>query len=129
MPAPRQRRSFNPKREARPSQTRPGVEFGINLPGEFQSQTGSQALSDACDQRRGVCRRAVSIPNGKPGPLRLRIYARKSCERVVSIPNGKPGPLRRKSLILYGAYTPVSIPNGKPGPLRLGMKRRRTAWL
>ncbi len=38
----------------------------------------------------------VSIPNGKPGPLRLGRTRRQIHQRVVSIPNGKPGPLRRR---------------------------------
>ncbi len=60
---------FNPKREARPSQTRtasdPIPTFSL-----FQSQTGSQALSDllTAGVRSRLCN--VSIPNGKPGPLR-----------------------------------------------------------
>src|SRR5579883_1976052 len=60
---------FNPKREARPSQTResrkppPARE-------KFQSQTGSQALSDPVQMMYTQARSNVSIPNGKPGPLR-----------------------------------------------------------
>src|SRR5579884_2909829 len=37
--------SFNPKREARPSQTH-AHGSGVSVPELFQSQTGSQALSD-----------------------------------------------------------------------------------
>src|SRR5579885_3460618 len=38
----------------------------------FQSQTGSQALSDLAGRRANRRKRSVSIPNGKPGPLRLK---------------------------------------------------------
>ncbi len=37
----------------------------------FQSQTGSQALSDDFLPLAAQDREDVSIPNGKPGPLRL----------------------------------------------------------
>ncbi len=41
------------------------------------------------------CRVFVSIPNGKPGPLRHSADAQTSEQTaLVSIPNGKPGPLR-----------------------------------
>src|SRR5579883_2277636 len=86
----------------------------------FQSQTGSQALSDSLlggDINRD---QQVSIPNGKPGPLRRFTLMRIAvCNGTVSIPNGKPGPLRRIRQPDDGAECLlVSIPNGKPGPLR-----------
>src|SRR5579884_287816 len=73
MPAPRQRRSFNPKREARPSQTQA---FPLpRYPGlMFQSQTGSQALSDAKRPLPAHDWPDVSIPNGTPGPLRPNLH-------------------------------------------------------
>ncbi len=37
---------------------------------QFQSQTGSQALSDRDALGKVLAMEAVSIPNGKPGPLR-----------------------------------------------------------
>ncbi|SRR5579884_4149500 len=90
----------------------------------FQSQTGSQALSDAVEfvgLQEGVL---VSIPNGKPGPLRRRQVERGEGGEAVSIPNGKPGPLRPcSSAARRSSERPVSIPNGKPGPLR-----RRKTW-
>src|SRR5579883_1282974 len=60
---------FNPKREARPSQTRGRWRAGDRA-AQFQSQTGSQALSDLNIQERAGGNLYVSIPNGKPGPLR-----------------------------------------------------------
>ncbi len=60
---------FNPKREARPSQTMLHCcikQFSTR----FQSQTGSQALSDPASGGDTWTVQAVSIPNGKPGPLR-----------------------------------------------------------
>src|SRR5579883_878983 len=65
--------SFNPKREARPSQTPAHYVLTYQI-GEFQSQTGSQALSDRNPHTASAAPHvAVSIPNGKPGPLRLSI--------------------------------------------------------
>src|SRR5579885_3450659 len=61
--------SFNPKREARPSQTQSLAPMAV-VSLSFQSQTGSQALSDAPESRFGRGTNGVSIPNGKPGPLR-----------------------------------------------------------
>ncbi len=64
---------------------------------KFQSQTGSQALSDPLAAYREKKKECVSIPNGKPGPLRLSVKSNIWYMRpVVSIPNGKPGPLRHK---------------------------------
>src|SRR5579884_2903762 len=41
----------------------------------FQSQTGSQALSDLCPpEEMDEKMSSVSIPNGKSGPLRLPVY-------------------------------------------------------
>ncbi len=87
---------FNPKREARPSQT--SLWEGEPLPRcWFQSQTGSQALSDDINHFSLRSSNVVSIPNGKPGPLRLADPdAILQVIRDVSIPNGKPGPLRRQ---------------------------------
>ncbi len=65
-------KGFNPKREARPSQTCCSASTSWR-PIQFQSQTGSQALSDReypPDQSHMT--QWVSIPNGKPGPLRRR---------------------------------------------------------
>ncbi len=114
------RSSFNPKREARPSQTQCQA-HSIAVGGEFQSQTGSQALSDGVFLFGYIGFQMVSIPNGKPGPLRpdvapslddrrLRFQSQtgsqalsdEGCmapgylDALVSIPNGKPGPLRRR---------------------------------
>ncbi len=111
---------------------------------KFQSQTGSQALSDANLRVVPNGLQNVSIPNGKPGPLRLgggkmdrensgisfnpKREARPSQTsstavteiRIhrVSIPNGKPGPLRPRVCRHEAKPWRVSIPNGKPGPLR-----------
>src|SRR5579884_655375 len=104
---------FNPKREARPSQTI-----------QEEGHTRKSAL--------------VSIPNGKPGPLRFsQTYCEPSIDRSfnpkrearpsqttgrkdrcrepesVSIPNGKPGPLRRLIWISVARASFVSIPNGR----------------
>ncbi len=139
---PGQRESFNPKREARPSQTsdEPPQPAKAEM---FQSQTGSQALSDAHQHYLFTGSGIVSIPNGKPGPLRRsqgtggvmsggsfnpKREARPSqtgnypsllnALETVSIPNGKPGPLRRRTQVRSCPCNSVSIPNGKPGPLR-----------
>ncbi len=62
----------------------------------------------------------VSIPNGKPGPLRPGYMSVTMTGALVSIPNGKPGPLRPQQVIADAEqWYAVSIPNGKPGPLRL----------
>src|SRR5579885_3493493 len=66
---PQRLRCFNPKREARPSQTLTSITYSL-APVLFQSQTGSQALSDEARELGELCREEVSIPNGKPGPLR-----------------------------------------------------------
>ncbi len=60
---------FNPKREARPSQTTILV-ASPECTAQFQSQTGSQALSDTSEMCWPWRQLRVSIPNGKPGPLR-----------------------------------------------------------
>ncbi len=140
-------KGFNPKREARPSQTLDAL--GLPSPQSvFQSQTGSQALSDNDRGRHEDLSAWVSIPNGKPGPLRPAFTKRgNTVLYMVSIPNGKPGPLRRICDVVPGAKYPfqsqtgsqalsdcagslgkidelnVSIPNGKPGPLRRGLRR------
>src|SRR5579884_528633 len=86
--------SFNPKREVRPSQTLSAARLDLAFcmfqsqtgsqalsdlncccgkaghQASFQSQTGSQALSDAIGRCRPRCPDGVSIPNGKSGPLR-----------------------------------------------------------
>ncbi len=85
--------SFNPKREARLSQTEDALSpdeiafvsipngkpgplrrylfiLSLVLVAVFQSQTGSQALSDAISRSARRFVGVVSIPNGKPGPLR-----------------------------------------------------------
>ncbi len=47
----------------------------------------------------GAYRSLVSIPNGKPGPLRPPAHLATGTETsIVSIPNGKPGPLRHAGL-------------------------------
>src|SRR5579883_1314138 len=62
----------------------------------FQSQTGSQALSDLISPFAMALHNTVSIPNGKPGPLRHYQSCYQSTRLWdVSIPNGKPGPLRQ----------------------------------
>src|SRR5579884_3882099 len=135
---------FNPKREVRPSQTlllRPVPVAAM----PFQSQTGSQALSDQEKERYTVLEAKVSIPNGKSGPLRHGCPIRGHIPWIlVSIPNGKSGPLRptassvarisfcsfnpkrevrpsqtRKLSMYHDRTSLVSIPNGKSGPLRL----------
>ncbi len=60
---------FNPKREARPSQTFLCIRRDASW-WRFQSQTGSQALSDLVMLIDTIQITHVSIPNGKPGPLR-----------------------------------------------------------
>ncbi len=76
----------------------------------FQSQTGSQALSDAEEKRNRQKGRTVSIPNGKPGPLRRRVDLGEGVGESVSIPNGKPGPLRhqlyRREACQSGSFNP-----------------------
>ncbi len=62
---------FNPKREARPSQT-DTAPCRVQTRKGFQSQTGSQALSDHRGALPHRGDQVVSIPNGKPGPLRRR---------------------------------------------------------
>ncbi len=92
------RQCFNPKREARPSQTRT-FRSSPSTWGTFQSQTGSQALSDLEEIGIPYSFYSVSIPNGKPGPLRLKpVGLLHRQKRSVSIPNGKPGPLRPRLL-------------------------------
>src|SRR5579884_4206626 len=46
-------------------------------------------------------------------------------EVAVSIPNGKSGPLRRRARAGCCLLLTVSIPNGKSGPLRL---RQQACW-
>ncbi len=126
---------FNPKREARPSQTEAIEKVGrklleVSIPngkpgplrpasppghsngfGRFQSQTGSQALSDQAI--RPLSHR------GKPcfNPKREARPSQTECGRLVpptvgtvSIPNGKPGPLRRSYMIsqhgIHGRFNP-----------------------
>src|SRR5579885_121504 len=64
----------------------------------FQSQTGSQALSDFAQWLDTSGAAKVSIPNGKPSPLRRDAVAGQLHHVHVSIPIGKPSPLRRASL-------------------------------
>src|SRR5579884_174801 len=66
----------------------------------FQSQTGSQALSDAEAAIAHPEETIVSIPNGKSGPLRHQWLRGLVGQVVVSIPNGKSGPLRQR-MIFY----------------------------
>ncbi len=90
---------FNPKREARPSQTI-----------QEEGHTRKSAL--------------VSIPNGKPGPLRLsQTYCEPSIDRSFN-PKREARPSQttgRKDRCREPES--VSIPNGKPGPLRPPEKR------
>src|SRR5579885_1375735 len=74
---------------------------------QFQSQTGSQALSDGDKFKREWFPFLVSIPNGKPGPLRRSPADTDTpCRDTVSIPNGKPGPLRPGH---FGAALPRGV--------------------
>ncbi len=135
---------FNPKREARPSQTTlPYDEFlwfdmvsipngkpgplrhilsqpVLILPGKFQSQTGSQALSDAVNFNNFGVMVNVSIPNGKPGPLRLgNLDIHRRAEDGFN-PKREARPSQTLIASFWAwAMAAVSIPNGKPGPLRL----------
>ncbi len=55
------------------SQALSDMERAVGLPEtrrRFQSQTGSQALSDLMTAMAAAQFDSVSIPNGKPGPLR-----------------------------------------------------------
>ncbi len=100
--------------------------------GEFQSQTGSQALSDPLRWQVGHQHREVSIPNGKPGPLRLTSW--KMFSSIVIWFQSQTGSQALSDNIkdcLSPRRILVSIPNGKPGPLRLGPLKRpaeRQKW-
>ncbi len=61
----------------------------------FQSQTGSQALSDACSVDLLLCREDGFNPKREARPSQTRRKKGVSYgDSAVSIPNGKPGPLR-----------------------------------
>src|SRR5579885_1808887 len=85
----------------------------------FQSQTGSQALSDAA--RRHIAQREkdeVSIPNGKPGPLRPRLL-HPIGHQTASFQSQTGSQALSDTILIapFWRYLLVSIPNGKPGPL------------
>ncbi len=110
--------SFNPKREARPSQTTDARHLRT-FSEWFQSQTGSQALSDGASQAGYRMVRQVSIPNGKPGPLRRNRPSGRQRRHGCFNPKREARPsqtVTRSTLLQF--QEPVSIPNGKPGPLR-----------
>src|SRR5579884_699398 len=109
--------SFNPKRAARPSQTEARVlaariQNGFNPKREARpSQTLRTSFFVA--QTRGFNPKREARPSQTDPHPRRRAGA-----GVVSIPNGKPGPLRHKRFDIAPGLPDVSIPNGKPGPLR-----------
>ncbi len=134
---------FNPKREARPSQTGRMTPSSRAIPSSFQSQTGSQALSDICISCEAIYQKVVSIPNGKPGPLRRSLSPplayfpasfnpkrearpsqtlhRERQRTGLSGFNPKREARPSQTFQWSGSQSPclrVSIPNGKPGPLR-----------
>ncbi len=85
----------------------------------FQSQTGSQALSDYGVWAVIAIFPLVSIPNGKPGPLR-RQGSHPGCVGPLLF-QSQTGSQALSDLVqqaLAAMKRPVSIPNGKPGPLR-----------
>ncbi len=88
-------RSFNPKREARPSQTVVGVataevEDGFNPKREARpSQTSSS------DSRHMRIKRFNPKREARPSQT-WSVITSLLCQLQVSIPNGKPGPLRPK---------------------------------
>ncbi len=85
----------------------------------FQSQTGSQALSDGYGAVPRPDAQGVSIPNGKPGPLRPSRRATTSRGSGCFNPKREARPSQTAAVSMVGEeMTEVSIPNGKPGPLR-----------
>ncbi len=94
---------FNPKREARPSQTMAVIGVSTGVPRSFQSQTGSQALSDDEKSQRQEEHYRVSIPNGKPGPLRPM----KQVTGLVAVDGFNPKREARPSQTQYGALSPA----------------------
>ncbi len=120
---------FNPKREARPSQTASFQRLSSTCM-MFQSQTGSQALSDPACKYWLLRVSGVSIPNGKPGPLRPLYAADFEQQRDMFQSQTGSQALsdsNRKSFTCEALE--VSIPNGKPGPLRPRCDRRGASGL
>ncbi len=90
---------FNPKREARPSQTQQSAATFLAIHQCFNPKREARP-SQTVRAKMGYPKVGkVSIPNGKPGPLRLSISCECQSWRFVSIPNGKPGPLRQEQAI------------------------------
>src|SRR5579885_544764 len=85
---------FNPKREARPSQTPTRKEDRTALLCGFNPKREARPSQTFVSHIMPLFSTDVSIPNGKPGPLRRNRGERASRVVIVSIPNGKPGPLR-----------------------------------
>ncbi len=105
----------------KPGPLRRGMAAGREVRGEsFQSQTGSQALSDQLRPARPVSSYRRFNPKREARPSQtMRDIVTRDVGSFVSIPNGKPGPLRQRAGgNLYILHIDVSIPNGKPGPLR-----------
>src|SRR5579884_67108 len=85
----------------------------------FQSQTGSQALSDPSTRQTTSPRTLCFNPKREVRPSQTQLKDVASRLRLmVSIPNGKSGPLRPIACSAVTYSSPVSIPNGKSGPLR-----------
>src|SRR5579883_3193399 len=86
---------------------------------KFQSQTGSQALSDVAAFGWTRAARPVSIPNGKPGPLRPGEYSPVAIKLLRFKPKREAKPSQtHEHEHRHDTDNAVSIPNGKPGPLR-----------
>ncbi len=86
---------------------------------KFQSQTGSQALSDRATIAGWEVVISVSIPNGKPGPLRHGHLLALLFFALCFNPKREARPSQTRAVTTVTVETTtVSIPNGKPGPLR-----------
>src|SRR5579885_969855 len=86
---------------------------------QFQSQTGSQALSDNGTQYIDYTDSSVSIPNGKPSPLRRGFPClHKSGNMGFQSQTGSQALSDEDCQSALKQIDPVSIPNGKPSPLR-----------
>src|SRR5579884_4189329 len=113
-------KSFNPKREVRPSQTVISTYFSSQIT-LFQSQTGSQALSD---DKLCICR------NGRSGSFNPKREVRPSqtasarrvsgCSFLSFNPKREVRPSQTPTASMLDCVLGklVSIPNGKSGPLR-----------
>src|SRR5579885_1922006 len=112
--------SFNPKREARPSQTMSNSFAGFEPANTFQSQTGSQALSDlialALDD---ICQRGFN-PKREARPSQTvagRALPRRRAQGFNPKREARPSQTPAHQTTRFQTIR-VSIPNGKPGPLR-----------